>query len=107
MHLEPVEHTAVDGLDQIARLAPRLLERVAADESRALEHDVVELARARIVRADRADERALAQPLSAQDGSVEVVAVTTTSCSAASRWLSPGSAPVRSQNAASFSGVRQ
>ena len=33
--------------------------------------------------------------------------VTTTSCVAASRWLSPASAPVRLQNAASFSGVRQ
>ncbi len=33
--------------------------------------------------------------------------MTTTSCVAASRWLSPASAPVLSQNAASFSGVRQ
>ncbi len=40
-------------------------------------------------------------------GSRELVIVTTTSFSAASRWLSPGSAPVCSQNAASLSGVRQ
>ena len=40
-------------------------------------------------------------------GSRELVIVTTTSCAAASRWLSPGSAPVRSQKAASRSGVRQ
>ena len=40
--------------------------RVAADERRALEHGVVELALRRMVRADRADERALSQPVAAQ-----------------------------------------
>ena len=44
VHLEPVEDAALDRLDQVARLEPRLLERVAADERRALEHRVVELA---------------------------------------------------------------
>ena len=46
VHLEPVEDAALDRLDQVARLEPRLLDRVAADERGALEHDVVELARA-------------------------------------------------------------
>jgi hypothetical protein len=36
-----------------------------------------------------------------------VVTVTTTSCAAASLWLSAGSASVVAQNARSFSGVRQ
>ena len=40
-------------------------------------------------------------------GSLEVVAVTTTSCLPGSRWDSPGSAPTRSQKARSRSGVRQ
>ena len=66
VHLEPVEDAALDRLDQVARLELRLLERVAADERRALEHGVVELAPRRVVRADRADERAVAQPLAAQ-----------------------------------------
>ena len=66
VHLEPVEDAALDGLDQVARLELRLLARVAADERRALEHRVVELAPRRVVRADRADERALAQPLAAE-----------------------------------------
>ncbi len=68
VHLEPVEDAALDRLDQVARLEPRLLARVAADEARALEHDVVELAAARIVRADCADERPGSQPLPAQHG---------------------------------------
>src|SRR5206468_11641724 len=67
VHLEPVERARLDGLDQVGRLDSRLLERVAADERGTLERDVVELATARMVRADRADERALAQPLAAQD----------------------------------------
>ena len=66
VHLEPVEHAALDRLDQVARLELRLLERVAADEGRPLEHGVVELAPPRVVGADRADERAGAQPLAAQ-----------------------------------------
>src|SRR5712691_4616138 len=66
VHLEPVEHARRDGLDQVARLLLGLLEGVAADEARALEHDVVELAGAPIVRADRADERAQAEPFAAQ-----------------------------------------
>src|SRR5205814_2054026 len=65
--LEPVEHPRLDRLDQVARLEPRLLARVAADESRALEHDVVELAGPRLVCADRADEGSGPQPLPAQD----------------------------------------
>ena len=67
VHLEPVEQPALDGLDQVARLEPRVLLRVAADEVRALDDDVVELALARMVRAGRAHERALAQPVAAQD----------------------------------------
>ena len=66
VHLEPVEDALLHGLDQVARLELRLLARVAADERRALEHGVVELAPRRVVRADRTDERALAQPLAAQ-----------------------------------------
>ena len=65
MHLLPVEDAAVDRLDQVAGLEPRLLDRVAADEDRPLEDDVVELSRARLVRADRTDERPRLQPLSA------------------------------------------
>src|SRR5215213_5117452 len=68
VHLEPVEHARLYGFDQIARLALRVLDRVAADERSPLEHDVVELASARVVRADRADERAGPQPLAAQHG---------------------------------------
>ena len=45
VHLEPVEHALRHGLDQVARLEPRLLARVAADEGRALEDGVVELTR--------------------------------------------------------------
>src|SRR5439155_8608833 len=44
VHLEPVEHPLGDRLDQIPRLDPRVLLGVAADEGRALEHRVVELA---------------------------------------------------------------
>ena len=43
-----------------------LVERVAADEDGALEDRVVELARPRLVRADRADERPGLQPLAAE-----------------------------------------
>src|SRR5438876_243277 len=57
---------SLDGLDQVGRLHLRLLERVAADERGALEHDVVELAAARMVGTDGADQRALAQPFAAQ-----------------------------------------
>ena len=68
VHLEPVEDAALDRLDQVAGLELRLLARVAADERGALEHRVVELAARRVVGADRADERALAQPLAAEHG---------------------------------------
>ena len=68
VHLEPVEHARLDRLDQVGGLELRVLERVAADERGALEDDVVELAPAAVVRADRADERARPQPLAAQDG---------------------------------------
>ena len=57
VHLEPVEHALRDGLDQVARLDLRVVDRVAADEGGALEHGVVELAGLRTVRAGRADER--------------------------------------------------
>src|SRR5580765_1390920 len=40
-------------------------------------------------------------------GSREVVTVTTTSCEAGSRWLSPGSAPTSRQNSARRSSLRQ
>ena len=66
VHLEPVEHALRHGLDQVAGLDLRVVERVAADERRALEDGVVELARLRVVRARRADERARLQPLAAQ-----------------------------------------
>src|SRR5712691_1439120 len=66
VHLEPVEDAALDGLDQIAGLELRLFARVAANEGCALEHDVVQLATAPMVRADRADERTRLQPLAAQ-----------------------------------------
>ena len=66
VHLEPVEDAALDGLDQVAGLELRLLARVAAHERCALEHRVVELAARRVVRADRADESALSQPLAAE-----------------------------------------
>ena len=65
VHLEPVEDAAVDGLDQVARLELRLLDRVAADEDGPLEDDVVELARLRPVRADGTDERPRLEPLAA------------------------------------------
>ena len=58
VHLEPVEDAGLDRLDQVGRLEPRVLDRVAADERRALEHDVVELAAPAVVRADGAHERA-------------------------------------------------
>ncbi len=66
VHLEPVEDSCGDRLDQVARLELRLLDRVAADEGRALEDGVVELPPARDVRARRDDERARLQPLAAQ-----------------------------------------
>ena len=70
VHLEPVEDAAVDGLDQVSGLELRLLDRVAADEDGAFEDDVVELARLRPVRADRADERPRLEPLAAENGVV-------------------------------------
>src|SRR5439155_2591741 len=67
VNLEPVEHAAFDRLDQIAGFEFRLLAGVAADERRPLEHDVVQLAPAAVIGADRADERARLQPLAAQN----------------------------------------
>ena len=67
VHLKPIEHPLLDRLDQIARFLLRLLARVAADERRAFEDCVVELARLRLVRADGADEGARLQPLAAED----------------------------------------
>ena len=66
VHLEPVERSAFDGLDQVGGLEPRIRERVAADEAGALEHDVVELPALSVVRPDRAHERARLQPFTAQ-----------------------------------------
>ena len=66
MHLEPIEDARLDRLDQIGGLELRVVERVAADEGGTLEDDVVELTAAAVVRADRADERAGAQPLATQ-----------------------------------------
>ena len=66
LHLEPVELTGGDGLDQVARLELCVLDRVAADERRPRDHLRVELARLRIVGADRADERSLSEPVSAE-----------------------------------------
>jgi hypothetical protein len=65
--LEPVEDALRDRLDQIAGLESRLLAGVATDEAGALEHDVVELA-ARLVGADAADERAVPEPLTPDNG---------------------------------------
>src|SRR6266516_3062475 len=44
VYLEPVEHPGSNRLDQVSRLEPRLLDRVAADERGPLEDDVVQLA---------------------------------------------------------------
>ena len=43
VHLEPVEHPLLDGLDQVARLDPRVVDRVTADEGCALEDGETEL----------------------------------------------------------------
>ena len=48
----------LDRLDQVPGLEPRLLARVTAHERRALEDDIVELARPRLVGADSANQRA-------------------------------------------------
>ena len=66
VHLEPVEDTALDRLDQVAGLDPRLLAGVAADEGRALEDCVVELPGLDSVRAGGADQRAGLEPLAAE-----------------------------------------
>ena len=68
VHLEPVEHAGLHRLDEIARLELRLLEPVAADEARTLEHRVVELAARHDVGAGRHDERPRLEPLAAQHG---------------------------------------
>ena len=62
VHLEPVEDAGSHRLDQVARLDPRLLERVAAHERRALEHRVVELAPAPMVRTHGEDEGTWVKP---------------------------------------------
>jgi thiosulfate/3-mercaptopyruvate sulfurtransferase len=67
VYLEPVERAGVDRLDQIARLAAGLGERVAADERGALDDDVVQLAPARIVCPGRTDEGTRRQPFAPQD----------------------------------------
>jgi hypothetical protein len=67
VHFEPVEDAALNRLDQVARLDPRLLARVAADEHGPLEDDVVELSGMRNVGADGADECAVAEPFAPQN----------------------------------------
>src|SRR4029450_4312203 len=57
-----------DALDQISELELRLLDRVATHEARALEDGVVQLARAPVVRADRADQRSRLNPLASKNG---------------------------------------
>ena len=98
VHLEPVEHAA----PRPARSGrPTRASRPRASRSTRTTRARARRCRARApasVRADRAHERALAQPLAAKHRIARVVTVTTMSCSAASRWLSPGSAR-RSQNA--------
>ena len=110
VHLEPVEHAGFDGLDQVARLEPRLLARVATDERRPLEHNIVELARTRLVRADCAHERTRPQPLAPQnrilggrDGDDDVAA------SGVAMRLAPARrrSPCRTRRAASASGSRR
>ena len=59
---------AAIGLDQVAGLETGVLDRVAADDRRTGDHLRVELARARIVGPDRADERAVGEPVAAQHG---------------------------------------
>lgn len=66
VHFEPVEHPCLNRLDEVARLELRLLEEVAADERRALEDGVVELAPARDVRPGRDDQCSGNEPLAAQ-----------------------------------------
>ena len=68
LYLEPVELPGGDGLDQVARLEPGVLERVAADERRPGDHLGVELPGSRVVRADRADEGAVREPVAAEHG---------------------------------------
>src|SRR6266511_2926871 len=68
VYLEPVEYPGLDRLDQVGRLEPRVLDRVAADEARALEYHVVELAAAAVVCTDRAHERTRPQPLAPKHG---------------------------------------
>ncbi len=68
LHLEPVELARGDRLDQVARLELRVLERVAADERRSSDHLGVQLARPGVVRADRADEGTIGEPVAAQHG---------------------------------------
>ena len=66
VHLEPVEHAGFDRLDQVGRLPPRRLAESQQTKLARSSDDVVELARAGPVRADRADERPRPQPLAAQ-----------------------------------------
>ena len=66
--LEPVELAGGHRLDEVAGLEPGVLERVAADERRAGDHLGVELAGGRVVRADRAHRRSVAEPVAAQHG---------------------------------------
>ena len=66
--LEPVELAGGHRLDEVAGLEPGVLERVATDERRAGDHAGVELAGGRVVRADRAHRRSVAEPVAAQHG---------------------------------------
>ena len=58
LHLEPVENSLLDRLDQVARLLPRLLAGVAADEGRARSSTALSSSRALGSFAPTAHERA-------------------------------------------------
>ena len=92
VHLEPVEHAALDRLDQVSRLVLRLL---AASRSRRTPRARAPRCRARAA-TDRSRRRRRRAPLRCSHsprstGSFDVVTVTTTSCSPASRCDSAGS----------------
>ena len=109
VHLEPVEDAR---LRRARRGRPTRAWPARASRStrtRALEDGVVELAATRRRSRPRAITSAPgSEPFAAQrPGSRELVIVTTTSCSRRLAMALCRLAPVRSQNAASFSGVRQ
>ena len=66
VHLEPVEHAALDRLDQVARLAAGTARASRSRRTPPARAPRCRARAARVVRADGADERAGAQPLAAQ-----------------------------------------